>query len=127
MDNTQALEAQPTTKGKDPTLRSLLRVFWILLAVTLVEVGFAFLHYFTHFPPRAMLNAIFIGLTVVKAFYIVAEFMHLKHEVRNLILTILVPLIFIIGAIIAFLADGSAWKHMKHESNIEMTTPWRTT
>lgn len=125
MEQTQVLGAQAGVKQKDPVVKTLLRVFWILLIVTIVEVAFAFLHYFTHFPPRALLNAIFIGLTVVKAFFIVAEFMHLRHELKNLIWSILVPLIFIFWAITAFLADGNSWKHMKHDQqNIEMSTPW---
>lgn len=128
MANTQAMDVNAPTQeqeGKDPVVRSLMRVFWILLFVTLIEVGFAFLHYYTHVPPRALLNALFIGLTVVKAFYIVAEFMHLKHEVKTLIWSILIPLIFIFWAIVAFLWDGSSWKNMRHDSpNMEMTAPW---
>ncbi|GAA4301428.1 cytochrome C oxidase subunit IV family protein [Compostibacter hankyongensis] len=125
MENTQALEAHaPVQEGKDPVVKRLLRVFWILLIVTIIEVGFAFLHYFTKFPPRALLNAIFIGLTVVKAFYIMGEFMHLRHEVKNLIWTILIPLLLLVWAIVAFLADGNSWKNMKKSQNIEATSSW---
>ncbi|HVB02462.1 MAG TPA: cytochrome C oxidase subunit IV family protein [Chitinophagaceae bacterium] len=126
MQHAQVLEPQPTGM-KDPVVRSLIRVFWILLCVTIIEVSFAFLHYFTDFPPRMLLNAIFIGLTVVKAFFIVAEFMHLKHELKNLVFSILVPLLFITWAITAFLSDGSSWNQMrKNTPEIEHTTPWRT-
>lgn|SRR5690242_17972558 len=128
MEQTQVLEVQTATKQRDPVVKTLMRVFWLLLIVTIVEVAFAFLHYFTGFPPRGLLNAIFIGLTVVKAFFIVAEFMHLRHELKNLIWSILVPLIFIFWAITAFLADGSSWKHMKHdEPNVEQLSPWENT
>jgi cytochrome c oxidase subunit 4 len=125
MEHAHVLEEQP--RGlKDPVVRTLLRVFWILLIVTIVEVGFAFLHYFTDFPPRPLLNAIFIGLTIVKAFFIVAEFMHLRHELKNLVFSILLPLLFIIWGITAFLADGNSWKHMKQNTpTIERTAPWR--
>ena len=108
----------------DSTVKSIWRVFWILLVVTSVEVGFAFLHYFTAFPPRILLNTIFISLTMVKAFYIVAEFMHLRHEIKNLILSIMVPLILFIWFITAFLADGNSWKNMKmHDSYYEQVDP----
>jgi len=40
---------------------------------------------------------------LAKAFYIVGYFMHLKHEVRNLIMTIVVPLLLFIWFIVAFL------------------------
>ena len=125
MEQIQVLQEQP--RGlKDPVVKTLIRVFWILLCVTIVEVGFAFLHYFTNFPPRVLLNAIFISLTVVKAFFIVAEFMHLRHEFKNLIFSVLVPLLFIIWGITAFLADGNSWKHMRNDTPvIEHLSPWR--
>lgn len=132
MENSQAIEAQhgiqdKEARGKDPIVKSLMRVFWILLVITLVEIAMAFLHYFTHFPPRMLLNAIFIGLTVVKAFYIIGEFMHLRHEVRNLILTFLIPLILLVWAIIAFLWDGTSWQQMRdHERRVIVpTTEWQ--
>lgn len=132
MENTQALEMQPggETKEyriKDPIVRSLLRVFWILLVVTIVEISLAFLYYFTSFPPRMLLNIIFICLTVVKAFYIIGEFMHLRHEVSTLIKVFLIPLLLLLWAITAFLWDGSSWKHMRERerSDIQATVPWQ--
>lgn len=133
MENTQALEMQPggETKEhriKDPIVRSLIRVFWILLIVTIVEISLAFLYYFTSFPPRMLLNIIFICLTVVKAFYIIGEFMHLRHEVSTLIKVFLIPLLLLLWAITAFLWDGSSWKHMRERdrSDIQATVPWQT-
>jgi cytochrome c oxidase subunit IV len=54
-------------------------------------------------------------LMVVKAFYIVAYFMHLKHEIKNMIMTIVVPLLLFVWFIIAFLADGNSYKNLKNE------------
>jgi cytochrome c oxidase subunit IV len=130
MENTQAIEAQHVgedTEGRDPIVKSLMRVFWILLAVTVFEIALAFLHYFTHFPPRALLNAVFIVLTIVKAFYIIGEFMHLRHELKTLIWTFLIPLSLLVWAIIAFLWDGNSWQQMRdHERRvIEPTTQWQ--
>src|SRR5690606_21119905 len=96
-----------------------------LLGVTIVEVALAFLHLETGFPSRLVLNAIFIGLTIVKAFFIVAEFMHLRHEIKNLILTILIPLMLFVWFIIAFLADGDSWKNMRKD--LAPGTPKQTT
>lgn len=126
MEQTHTMDTrQEVQGGKDPVVKSLMRVFWILLAVTLVEVCFAFLHYFTGMPPRGLLNAIFICLTVVKAFYIVAEFMHLRHEVKTLMMSILIPLFFIIWAVVAFLVDGNSWKHMRQDRpSIEASATW---
>lgn len=102
-----------TTNGKDPAVKKIWKVFWILLVITSVEVGLAFLHLETGFPSKLWLNSIFILLTLLKAFYIVAEFMHLRHEVKNLIMTILFPLLLFVWFIIAFLMDGDSWKKMR--------------
>ncbi|WP_346316790.1 cytochrome C oxidase subunit IV family protein [Chitinophaga sp. YIM B06452] len=100
---------------RQASIKSIWKTFWILLIVTMVEVGLAFLHLYTGFPGKLLLNSIFIGLTIVKAFFIVAEFMHLGHEVRNLIMTILFPLLLFVWFIVAFLADGDSWKNMRKD------------
>lgn len=96
-------------------MKTIWKTFWILLGITVVEIGLAFLHLETGFPSRLVLNAVFLGLTIVKAFFIVAEFMHLRHEIKNLILTILIPLMLFVWFIIAFLADGDSWKNMRKD------------
>ncbi len=58
---------------------------------------------------RLMKNLLFIILTLFKAFYIVAYFMHLKHEVRRLIITILIPFTFVVWLIIGMMVEGSSW------------------
>lgn len=134
MENIEALKqhhpqavASDKTTTRDPVVKSLIKVFWILLIVTIVEIGLALLHYATAFPPRPILNTIFIGLTVIKAVYIVGEFMHLKHEVKNLIWMILIPLIFLFWGIAALLYEGSATKVSRQDNKnvIELTSPWQ--
>jgi cytochrome c oxidase subunit IV len=51
-------------------------------------------------------------LMMAKAFYIVAYFMHLKHEVKNLIMTIVVPLLLFVWFIAAFLWDGNSYRNL---------------
>ena len=91
------------------------KTFWILLAITVFEVGLAFAYLEWDFMPRLLLNSIFVCLTILKAFFIVAEFMHLRSEIKNLIMTILIPLLLFIWFIIAFLADGDSWKNMRKD------------
>lgn len=93
------------------------RVFWILLVVTVVEVAIGLLA--GHALPKALLATIFLGLTLFKAGYIVAIFMHLGDEFKNFMIMILMPLVLFIWFIIAFLADGSFWLFMNS------TTPVR--
>ena len=40
--------------------------------------------------------------------------MHLKHELRNMIMTIVVPLFLFVWFIIAFLTDGNSFKNDKN-------------
>ncbi len=53
-------------------------------------------------------TSIFVGLTLVKAFYIVSEFMHLKYEVKVLIWSILIPTMFVVWLLITLLIEGEA-------------------
>jgi hypothetical protein len=53
-------------------------------------------------------------LTLAKAFFIIAEFMHLRHEIRNLILSISIPALLFIWFITAFLWDGNSYKNLRN-------------
>lgn len=86
------------------------KVFWILLVVTVVEVMLGM--FMEHSMPRGILNTIFLMLTLFKAGYIVAIFMHLGDEVKAFMWLILVPLALFIWFIIAFLSDGGFWLFM---------------
>ena len=87
----------------------------ILAAVTIIEVAVALIYdNFLHDSGLKMgLNIFMIIATIVKAFYIVAVFMHMKYERQALTLTILMPLFFLIWFIIAFLWEGSYWQMLR--------------
>jgi hypothetical protein len=59
---------------------------------------------------RATIKGTIIILMLAKAFYIVAYFMHLGHELKNLIMTIVVPLLLFVWFIISFLYEGDSYK-----------------
>jgi cytochrome c oxidase subunit IV len=87
--------------------KTIWNTFYILLAVT----AFEFLIAFVKGPMglgKTLVIVIFVTLTLVKAFYIVAEFMHLKHETKGLILSIVIPTIFILWLIVALLTEGNS-------------------
>src|ERR1700742_4442467 len=90
------------------------RTFWILLGITLVELVFATIHLKTEFPPKYVLNGIYLILTCAKAFYIIAEFMHLRHEIKNMIMTIAVPALLFVWFIVAFLWDGGSYNNLRN-------------
>jgi cytochrome c oxidase subunit IV len=88
----------PPNKEK---IKKLWTVAAILGAVTLVEFVIAFT-----MSPGVAKTALFVILTIVKAGYIVGEFMHLKYEVKVLFWAILVPILFIIWMLVAFVYEG---------------------
>jgi cytochrome c oxidase subunit IV len=89
---------QPVDKAK---IRLFMKVTLILFVITMIEFAIAFT-----VDAGILRTAVFIALTIVKAFYIVSEFMHLGHEVKTLIWSILIPLIFLVWLIIALIYQG---------------------
>jgi cytochrome c oxidase subunit IV len=94
------------------TKRKIWNVFWVLFAITTLEFILA-LAVPTTTMPQDIKNVIYIVLTLLKAFYIVAFFMHLKFEMLGLIYIIIVPMVFIIGFIAAMLFEGNFWMNIR--------------
>ncbi len=83
-----------------------------LTIITIVEVLVGL--YISGHMSKMYVNSGFIILTILKAGLIVKVFMHLGDEIKNMILTILIPLTLFIWFIIAFLADGHFWLWINH-------------
>ena len=83
----------------------------ILAAVTIIEVVGA-IFYPVSFP-KPILYIFFIVMSVLKAYFIIGVFMHMKYERKALALTVLLPTMFLIWAIIAFLWEGHSWEHLR--------------
>lgn len=94
------IQVQPADKAK---IWQIWKVMLILLAITAVEFGFAF-----GMAAGSLRTFIFVALTIVKAFYIVGEFMHLSHERKSLIWSILLPILFIAFFLYIMIVQGSA-------------------
>lgn len=94
------VEVKPQPANKEH-IRKIWMTALLLGAVTAVEFIIAFT-----MEANMLRIAIFIGLTIVKAFYIVAEFMHMKYETKSLIWSVILPTIFIVWLIIALLFEG---------------------
>jgi cytochrome c oxidase subunit IV len=60
--------------------------------------------------PIAIMGGVMIILSLVKAYLIVYEFMHMKYEISGMVKSVLLPLFLLVWAIIAFLYEGNAWK-----------------
>jgi cytochrome c oxidase subunit IV len=117
----------------DATFRRRIRKTTILLSViTIIELAFGLTIYSLHKSDvnRDMLILFFKGvvciLTLAKAYYIVSVFMHLGDEIRNMIMTIVVPLMLFIWFIIAFIYDGNSYKNKRNKYDLhfkETTMP----
>lgn len=96
--------------------QSIIRTALILTGLTAFEFFIAFTKHsypsifgISEAAAQLIVVVTFVILTLFKAFYIVAEFMHLKHEVKRLALTILVPFLFIIWLLIGLTVEGDYW------------------
>jgi cytochrome c oxidase subunit IV len=94
------------------------KTFWVLSALTVVELGLGYLLYYTHgdwsYTAVISTKLTIAILTLLKAYYIVSIFMHLGDEIRNMIMTIIVPLLLFVWFIAAFLWDGNAWRNLRN-------------
>lgn len=102
LDEISQIKVSPANKDE---ISKIWKIAGLLLVITIIEFVFAFTlpdHW------KLMKISIFIGLTFVKAFYIVSEFMHLKHERKVLIWSIALPLIFVVWLCIALIYEGGA-------------------
>lgn len=88
----------------------------ILTVLTLIELGLGFLMMKMADGSSLKLatKITIIVLMLLKAYYIVGYFMHLKHEIRNFIMTIMVPLTLFVWFIIAFLKEGDSYLDLKN-------------
>ncbi len=85
---------------------SLLTIVELVLGFVMMRVDDASL--------RLSIKGGIVILMIAKAFYIVGYFMHLKHELKNLIMTIVVPLALFIWFITAFLYEGNSYKNLRN-------------
>lgn len=110
-----------------------LKTIIILAVVTVAEVlialtgkGYIIEGYHA---PKFLMNSLMIGLSLYKAYLIVFEFMHMKYEAKGLMLSVLLPVILLVWAIIAFLHEGTAWKgnrtKIEDRNKVELVEPGR--
>ncbi len=101
--------AQDVKFGK----KEIWKVFIFLSIVTAIEFVIAFT---MGENMKTIKNILFVILTIVKAYGIMAYFMHLKFEFSNFKSTIIIPFAFIILLLIALIYEGSTlnlWTFLK--------------
>ena len=94
----------------------------LLGVVTLVEVGLSLFGkgYIVSGVEeyKAVIYLVGLGLIVLslyKAYFIIYEFMHMRYEVKGLALSVLLPTLLLIWAIIAFFQEGGSWKDRRDQ------------
>ena len=100
-----------------PSTKRIWKTFWVLLGITIIELGLGFIMYaFPDLPTWLVLflKGTIIILSLAKAFYIVSIFMHLGDEIKNMIMTIVVPLMLFVWFIGAFLWDGNYYRTQRN-------------
>jgi cytochrome c oxidase subunit IV len=75
--------------------------FFILFALTALEFLIAFT-----MPGGLVRTLIFLFLTILKAFYIIAYFMHMKFERIGLVYSVGIPFLFVVYLVILLLIEG---------------------
>ncbi len=96
-------------------IREVWKITGLLTVLTLIELALGFWMMKIDQPNlRLAIKGSIVILMIWKAFYIVGYFMHLKHELKNLIMTIVVPLALFVWFIIAFLYEGNSYKNLRN-------------
>jgi caa(3)-type oxidase subunit IV len=84
---------------------SIFQRIWMPFIILFIVTALEFLVAFT-MEKGLVKVGIFILMTIVKAFYIVAYFMHVKFEKLNLAMTIVIPFVFVVYLIALLIMEG---------------------
>ena len=105
--------------GGKEVVSKIIKTTVILSVITIIELGMGLGMYALPMAAglKLFLKGVIVILSLAKAFYIVGVFMHLGEEVKNLIMTIVVPLLLFIWFIAAFLYEGNSWKTLRNTYN----------
>jgi len=92
---------------------------FILGVVTIAEVLIALLgngHIIHGFKmAKIIFYPIMIVLSLYKAYFIVYEFMHMRYEIKGLAMSVLLPTLLLVWAIIAFFQEGNSWEKRREQ------------
>ncbi len=103
--------------GEGMGVKRIWQVFGILLFITAIEflVALGFVHHWQIVTKGQALYAFYVVLTLIKAYYIVAFFMHIKIKKKSFIITCSIVFIFIVYFIVLMLIEGNFLLNHLHE------------
>ncbi|WP_233752709.1 cytochrome C oxidase subunit IV family protein [Flavilitoribacter nigricans] len=106
----------------EESIKKVYRGLILLAGVTLVEVFLSLLGKGYVIPGAEEYKVLIyivglglIGLSLYKAYFIIYEFMHMRYEMKGLAMTVLLPTLLLIWAIIAFFQEGDSWKGRREQ------------
>ncbi len=99
---TPQIEVPPVNKAK---VKHFIKIMIYLAVITAFEFAIAFT---VPHDQKWLRIVVFIALTIVKAYYIVSEFMHLGHEKRSLKMSVVLPMLFVVFFIFIMIYEGGA-------------------
>jgi len=98
--------------------KTAVKIIIILGIITICEVIFALIgkgHLIEGVTlPGPLIAIVMIVMSLVKAYLIVYEFMHMKYEVPGLVKSVLLPVFLLVWAVIAFFWEGSYWNNSRN-------------
>lgn len=102
--------------GGEEVIKKIIRTTVILSVITIIELALGLTMYSIEMGAslKLFIKGVIVILSLAKAFYIVGIFMHLGDELKNLIMTIIVPLLLFVWFIAAFLWEGDSWKNLRN-------------
>lgn len=90
------------------------KIILILAVITFSEVIFALYgkgHLIDgHSLPGWLIGGVMIAMSIIKAYLIIYEFMHMKYEMSGLSRSVVLPTLLLVWAVIAFFWEGSTWQ-----------------
>ena len=97
----------------EKSVKTAYKIISILAVITVCEVLFALLgkgYLIEGFEFAGWIIAgVMIIMSIVKAYLIIYEFMHMKYEVPGMVKSVLLPVGLLVWAIIAFFYEGTDW------------------
>jgi cytochrome c oxidase subunit IV len=101
MEHTEHIEHTDAPKDMK---QKIWRTFWILLGLTIIDIVIYFMLMGYHSLAK---NMVFIILGVVKAYFIVGIFMHMKFERKWLPYLIITPMVMVLYLITLMIIEGN--------------------
>ena len=99
--------------SKEEAIKVVMKGLGLLAVITIAEVAIALVgngHLIEGFTlPKVIMYPVMIGLSLYKAYFIIYEFMHMKYEMSGLRMTVLLPTLLLVWAIVAFFQEGDSW------------------